>query len=279
MAEGFIATRLEVNDNLPAAVSYLNLTNQVVGGKAQVEVTWGNPTEHFAGVAIVRKEGGAPASYMDGLLVYDGTGTSYIDENVVMKTNYFYRAYTYNARRQLQTLSVLKNIITVDSFPSRELSDFKLIYIPENGMNIMYFKTPNYYDVFTRCASTSTISLSDTDNGISLSNKTKEIFENIFPPALDVFYSRFTGDDFNRLPNGLGNASKQCYHDGLNGSDSSGGLVRAYFVYDSPKMKYNTDNTLASFTGTVAKAIRPQIAFDCMLYSQPDRDGVYSIVL
>ena len=66
-----------INEDLPAAVSYLNLTNQVVDGKAQVEVTWGNPASNFGGVAIVRKEGSAPAHFTDGVRVYDGTGANF----------------------------------------------------------------------------------------------------------------------------------------------------------------------------------------------------------
>lgn len=99
-----------INDELPTAVSFLNLENKISNGSVSVSITWGNPTSNFGGTVIVKKEGSAPTKFTDGTIVYDGTGTTYIDENVVIDTQYYYRAYTYNSRRQIQTLSVTKNI-------------------------------------------------------------------------------------------------------------------------------------------------------------------------
>src|SRR3972149_235895 len=46
-------------------------------GNGQVSLTWTNPTNaDFAGVKVVRKTGGYPASVTDGTSVYTGTGTS-----------------------------------------------------------------------------------------------------------------------------------------------------------------------------------------------------------
>ncbi len=110
MAEGIIATRLEINDELPDAVTNFRLENKnsvAIG----VQMTWSLPTENCSGVAIIRKENSAPVSFTDGVMVYDGTGTSFVDTDVVENTNYYYRIYTYNSRRQIQTISVVNNIV------------------------------------------------------------------------------------------------------------------------------------------------------------------------
>lgn len=72
MAEGIIATRLEINDELPDAVTNFRLENKnsvAIG----VQMTWSLPTENCSGVAIIRKENSAPVSFTDGVMVYDGT--------------------------------------------------------------------------------------------------------------------------------------------------------------------------------------------------------------
>ena len=86
MAEGIIATRLEINDELPDAVTNFRLENKnsvAIG----VQMTWSLPTENCSGVAIIRKENSAPVSFTDGVMVYDGTGTSFVDTDVVENTN------------------------------------------------------------------------------------------------------------------------------------------------------------------------------------------------
>lgn len=148
MAEGIIATRLEINDNLPAAVNYLNLTNQVAGGAAQVKVEWGNPTQYFGGVAIVRKEGSAPTGFTDGVIVYDGTGNSCTDPDVEEGKTYYYRAYTYNARRQIQTNGTAKQILIQGTIDQSKIPNYGKLKIDEKTQGAQTYH--KYGGVFLR---------------------------------------------------------------------------------------------------------------------------------
>lgn len=69
----------------------------VLIGNAKLSLSWANPSDaDFAGVKVIRKEGGYPESITDGAQVYDGTDTSYVDEGLTNDTTYYYRAFTYD---------------------------------------------------------------------------------------------------------------------------------------------------------------------------------------
>jgi hypothetical protein len=69
----------------------------VLIGNAKLSLSWANPSDaDFAGVKVIRKEGGYPEFITDGAQVYDGTDTSYVDEGLTNDTTYYYRAFTYD---------------------------------------------------------------------------------------------------------------------------------------------------------------------------------------
>lgn len=73
-------------------------------GNASVALSWSNPADsNFAGVMILRKVGGYSNSKSDGMKVYDGTGTAYTDAGLTNGTQYYYRAFAYNAKHEYQT--------------------------------------------------------------------------------------------------------------------------------------------------------------------------------
>jgi hypothetical protein len=88
-------------DTLPAQVSNFYATI----GNASVVLSWINPSdENFSGVLILRKTGGYPQRPSDGDRVYSGTGTTYTDTGLTNGTQYYYRAFAYNSKKQCQTV-------------------------------------------------------------------------------------------------------------------------------------------------------------------------------
>ncbi|MEK7187296.1 MAG: Ig-like domain-containing protein [Patescibacteria group bacterium] len=72
-----------------------NLITQ--GADRQVSLSWVNPTDpDFVRTMVVRKQGSIPTSRTDGISIYDGTGTSTTDTNLVNGVTYFYALYSYD---------------------------------------------------------------------------------------------------------------------------------------------------------------------------------------
>ena len=70
-----------------------------IGGRKQVFLKWMNPSDSdFAGVKILRKEGGYPTDPDDSGAseVYDNTGLSYTDIGLTDGISYYYRAYAHD---------------------------------------------------------------------------------------------------------------------------------------------------------------------------------------
>lgn len=63
----------------------------------QVALSWTNPDDaDFAGVKVLRKEGGHPANPTDGTMVYDGLAGSCVDTGLTNGTTYYYAAFSYD---------------------------------------------------------------------------------------------------------------------------------------------------------------------------------------
>ena len=67
------------------------------GGDRRVSLHWTNPGDaDFAGVKILRKEGGYPIDPIDGKVIYNGSGTGCFDWAVTNGTIYYYAAFAYD---------------------------------------------------------------------------------------------------------------------------------------------------------------------------------------
>jgi len=64
-------------------------------GDTQVNLSWINPVT-LAGVKIIRKTRTFPQNVTDGVEIFDGIDTVYIDTNVENDTTYYYAAFAYN---------------------------------------------------------------------------------------------------------------------------------------------------------------------------------------
>ena len=90
------------NDTLPSPTT--NFYAVPVVSSTTINLTWVNPTgSEFSGTRIQRKVGSMPENVQDGTKVYDGQGTGFIDTNIQLDTNYHYRTFPYNNKKQYQT--------------------------------------------------------------------------------------------------------------------------------------------------------------------------------
>jgi len=79
----------------PANVSNFTVTN--VPNRPALQLDWVNPTDpDLAGVIIRARTDGYPTGPTDGRLVYQGLATSFLDDNLISGTTYFYGNYAYD---------------------------------------------------------------------------------------------------------------------------------------------------------------------------------------
>ena len=122
-------------DTLPAQVSNFYAARY----NAKVTLNWTNPGDtNFAGVLILRKTGGYPQRPSDGDRVYSGTGTTYTDTGLTNGTQYYYRAFAYNAKKQYQTLYCVTTGTPVEYVESGTLPVGAMIGINENSQEVPY---------------------------------------------------------------------------------------------------------------------------------------------
>lgn len=127
----------------------------------QVSLSWKNPTDaDFVRVKILRKTGSYSTSTTDGIIVYEGKDTSFVDTGLSNGTEYFYTIYAYDSIPNYSTpirlnitpkgsttqISILKeqkqenNIDTKTSIPPypagtllRDSASKRTYYIDTNG--------------------------------------------------------------------------------------------------------------------------------------------------
>jgi pectate lyase len=94
-------------DNVPPA-AITGLSASV--GDQQVILNWTNPTADFNGARIIRKEGAVPFDPWDGAIVYEGTASTYLDQNLTNDALYYYAAFSYDALRNYAKRSWVKAV-------------------------------------------------------------------------------------------------------------------------------------------------------------------------
>ncbi|MGD9900572.1 MAG: T9SS type A sorting domain-containing protein [Calditrichaceae bacterium] len=102
----------ELNDYRYIHMSDYFSTPEMIGGYAHpfpviafnadasensIDLTWKMPADSLVkGVRILRKTDGVPTNPADGLILFDSTGTTFADTNIVSPNTYYYAAYTFD---------------------------------------------------------------------------------------------------------------------------------------------------------------------------------------
>lgn len=114
-------------------VSTLTVADIYGSGPGQIRCNWTDVGA--AGYLLVRKVDHAPQSTSDGDRVFNGTGTEYVDTNVVVGTLYYYRVFPHNAIGQYQAAEEDKSI---KSALVRDRTGLKLLSDLDVGEKIMF---------------------------------------------------------------------------------------------------------------------------------------------
>jgi len=70
---------------------------EAIAGDSQITLSWQNPPDpDFKAVKIMRSEKFYPSDPSDGISVYDGKGTSFLDKGLKNGVRYYYTAFTYD---------------------------------------------------------------------------------------------------------------------------------------------------------------------------------------
>ena len=146
MAQAFLIQKSGgggVNQTLPEQVTAFHAA---ANSTPAVTLTWTNPIDHFGGVLIVKKIGTAPTSPTDGEKIYKGEGTSYTDFDVQFDTEYFYRAFPFNEKKQYQTVENVASAKPVSGIPLSELAEGTLIAINRAGVATNHYLACHDYE-------------------------------------------------------------------------------------------------------------------------------------
>lgn len=105
---------------------------RAIAGDEQVTLNWTNPAiGNFSGVRIQRTAGAAPTNAMDGVTVYEGTGTAFTNVNLANNTQYFYAAFTFDALPHYST-GVTISATSVDVTAPGAVTLFTVTAVPGN---------------------------------------------------------------------------------------------------------------------------------------------------
>lgn len=127
---GVYNARLTLDGTAPANVSNFSAAS----GDSSISLSWTNPTVDFNGVIILRRTDGYPTSPTDGTIVYDDSGTSYMDTGLANGLTYYYTAFSrdivlnYSSGVQVSAMSqdgiapATINNLAVSSFTSNSVT-------------------------------------------------------------------------------------------------------------------------------------------------------------
>ncbi|KZR58984.1 hypothetical protein [Pseudobacillus badius] len=101
------------NDVIPPPA--VDLFNAVTSG-GSIILSWINPDDtDFAGIRIQRKIGSFPVDYGDGVTVYKGKNSLYVDDKIEVSARYYYRAFTYDYEGNYNKSETMRSVATVEN--------------------------------------------------------------------------------------------------------------------------------------------------------------------
>ncbi|MEN9558585.1 MAG: hypothetical protein RL141_954 [Candidatus Parcubacteria bacterium] len=103
---------------LPDRTPPANVGLSASPGDTEVLLRWQIPaTTDVAGVRLIRKMGGFPTGPTDGLLIFDGTGESFLDTGLQNGVRYYYGAYAYDLARNVASGSIASAVPRAPGMP------------------------------------------------------------------------------------------------------------------------------------------------------------------
>jgi hypothetical protein len=92
-AFGAFTNAIPIDTNAPGNVSNL----VAISSNGAVILSWVNPVDaDLIGIRIQRKVGVMPTNYEDGVTIFNGLDTTFIDAGLENCTNYYYRAFSFD---------------------------------------------------------------------------------------------------------------------------------------------------------------------------------------
>lgn len=95
------------------------------GENRSISLFWKNPTEDFLRTAVVRNENRYPDSPTDGQVIYEGSGATFTDTNLVNGKKYFYAIYTYDDAKNYSTSA------KISTFPDSANNESRFNALPK----------------------------------------------------------------------------------------------------------------------------------------------------
>ena len=99
----------QTSDQQFSTLNVLSNVNNFQASSADrtIILTWDNPSSiRFAGVRILRRNDFYPLNSRDGIVVYEGRGNYFIDQNLKNGARYFYAAFVYDQNKNYSSGSV-----------------------------------------------------------------------------------------------------------------------------------------------------------------------------
>ncbi len=254
----------------------------MVGSETHVSIMWTNPSKYFTGVVIIRKEGSSPINFTDGEIIYNGTNTSFLDRNVKNGVTYYYRIYSYNEKRQLQTIPVVQSITVLHRISVLKLPILSKLYIAEESKKIKYINIGN--GKFVRECCCGEIHDSHTTSIQTVISYCVNTIAKNYPSNLR--YTMELLDDYdasNLLKWGIG---ESIYDDRYPASKNfENGVPHEYACWDSADGEVGRMSG-SGFRGTSGShshgyvPVRPKLDINShFVQGQPDGYGIYSLVI
>jgi len=112
-AHGIGAAGLKTFDKKPP-LAVLGFDATASGGS--VVLSWTKPDDSdFAGVRIQRKIGSYPVDYGDGVTVYKGKNSMFVDSSIEMNARYYYRAFTYDYNGNYNKSDTMRSVARIEN--------------------------------------------------------------------------------------------------------------------------------------------------------------------
>jgi len=117
-------------------------------GESRITLNWENPTDpDFAGIKIRRGTLTYPSSVNDGIEVYVGSGTTFVDGSLTRSIPYYYAAFSFDEATNY-SLSAKVTATPTDTISPAEVTDLNLQ--PGDGKITLKWKNPSDPD-FSGC--------------------------------------------------------------------------------------------------------------------------------